>query len=324
MRRIIWQATNSGMVRNFNRSTLAFAITMPESRVATRLGRVRPPLWTDRLRVPATALLIGGLALLTCLETNIACARETVSIFGNGVPSNAVAADDRGVTLGVKFLSSKAGKISAIRFYRGAHSPSGYVACLYTASGGLLASVRLPTETGPIPGWQTATLSMPISISANTTYVAAYYTSNGRYADDYFGLAKGRVRGDLRIPGSSMVGGNGVYFYGLGFPRDEWRASNYYVDVLFTPVPQRPALSLSFEPPNPSVPNTAPRGTTVATINVRWSDGRPFSGTLAFGPPYWNDRGVFAISGNTLVVNPKGPGAAAARGTVHVTIVATQ
>jgi hypothetical protein len=264
------------------------------------------------------------LALLSSLDTNVACAQQTESMFGSGVPSHAVAADDRGATLGVKFLSARAGKISAIRFYRGVRSPSGYVACLYTASGRLLASVRLPTETGPIPGWQTARFPKPLSISANTIYVAAYYTPIGGYADDYFGLAKGRVRGDLRIPGSSAVGGNGVYSYGFGFPRYTWEASNYYVDVLFTPAPQPPVLSLSFDPPNPSIPNTTRPGTVVATIIARWSDGRPFSGRLAFGPPYWNDRGVFAISGNKLVVNPKGPGVAAAGGTIRVTIVATQ
>jgi hypothetical protein len=288
-----------------------------------RKSRAGPPLRTGRLRAPAIALLIGGLALLSSLETNLARAQEAVSIFGSDLPSNAVAADYRGVTLGVKFFSLRAGKISAIRFYRGARSPVGYVARLYTASGGLLASATLATETGPIPGWQTATLPMPISISANTTYVAAYYATNGRYADDYLGLAKGRALGDLRVPGSSTIGGNGVYYYGLGFPRYEWKASNYYVDVLFTPVQQVPVLSLSFDPPNPSIPKTARGGTTVATVIARWSDGTPFSGTLAFGPPYWNAGGAFAISGNKLIVNPNGPGVAAGE-TTHVTIVATQ
>lgn len=231
MRWTPWHATDSGMVRNSDRSTPAFVIATPENRAATELeacssdhvtrrkrrnapslavagegfsalrfgvgrksaahsaalpkqapGRAPPPLRTGRLRAPASGLLIGGLALLACLETNLACARETMSLFGNGIPSHAVAADHRGVTLGVKFLSAKAGKISAIRFYRGARSPAGYVARLYTASGRLLASVSLPTETGPIPGWQTATLPRPVSIAAHTTYVAAYYTPNGRAA----------------------------------------------------------------------------------------------------------------------------------------------
>jgi Domain of unknown function (DUF4082) len=269
-------------------------------------------------------LLVGGLALLSSLPTNGACAQESVSIFGSGVPSHAVSADHRAVTLGVKFLSSKAGKISAIRFYRGVRSPAGYVARLYTASGSLLASVTLPTETGPIPGWQTAALPSPISISANTTYVAAYYTPNGQYADNYHGFEKGVISGPLAAPASFSVGGNGVYHYGLGFPQSTREASDYYVDVLFAPALQPPALRLTFEPPNPSIPNTTRRGTTVATIIARWSDGTRFTGTLAFGPPYWNDGGVFAISGDKLIVDPNGPGIAAAHGKIHVTIVATQ
>jgi hypothetical protein len=60
----------------------------------------------------------------------------------------------------------------------------GYVARLYAVFGRLLASVRLPTGIGPIPGWQTATLPTPEVDMPNTTYIAAYYTLNGRYADD--------------------------------------------------------------------------------------------------------------------------------------------
>jgi hypothetical protein len=318
-----------------------------ENSEPTGLGRARSPARRGRRRASAIALLIGGLALLVSLATNVADAQETVSIFGNAVPANAVAADDRAVTLGVKFSSSRAGQISAIRFFRGARSPLGYIANLYTDSGKLLASVRVPTETSPIPGWQTAMLPTPVPIAANTIYVAAYYTPNGRYADDRADLATGLVRGDLQIPGNSAVGGNGVIHYGLGFPREERQASNYYVDVLFTlarpsrltaaspgpaamprpppgPPPGPPVLSLSFIPPNPSVPKTARPGTVVARIIAHWSDGDPFRGTLAFGPPYWNDGGVFAITGDRLIVNPKGPGVTAAAGAIHVTVVATQ
>jgi hypothetical protein len=82
--------------------------------------------------------------------------------------------------------------------------------------------------------------SAPISIAANTTYVAAYYTPNGRYADNYFGLNTGVSSGPLNVPASATVGGNGVYYYGLGFPNSTWKASNYYVDVLFTSAPSAP------------------------------------------------------------------------------------
>jgi hypothetical protein len=272
-----------------------------------------------------TIVLLVSLSAIASLGSRAAYAQTPVSIFGDAVPANPVEQDYNAVALGVKFWSSQAGTISAIRFYRGATSPSGYVARLYSASGGLLESVSLSMESGPVPGWQTALFATPISIAANTTYVAAYYTPNGRYADGYYGLKTGIVSGSLRVPASSSAGGNGVYYYSLGFPRYTWQASNYYVDVLFTPAGQPPVLSLTFQPPSPSIPNTAPLGATVATIIATWSNGQPFTGTLSFGSPYESGGGVFAISGNSLIINPSGPGVGAAGGTVEqVTIAATQ
>jgi hypothetical protein len=191
----------------------------------------------------------------------------------------------------------------------------------------MLGSVVLATESGPVPGWQTAVFLNPISITANTSYVAAYYPPNGKYADGYYGLNNGVTNGPLNVPASATVGGNGVYYYGLGFPRSTWEASNYYVDVLFTPAAPPPAptpvLSLTFEPPNPSIPNTTPKGATVATIIPTWSNGQPFTGAVSIGNS--NPAGVFAISGNSLIVSPSGPGLAAAGGTVEqVTMIATQ
>jgi hypothetical protein len=84
-------------------------------------------------------------------------------------------------------------------------------------------------------------------------------------------------------------------------------------------------LVLNFNPPNPSIPANTPVGSAVATITPTWSDGSSFTGTLSFAQPYSNDNGVFAISGNHLIVNPSGPGVSADANTVqNVTIVATQ
>lgn len=283
-------------------------------------------------RVPGSRARPLVAALLCLLVSSSladrAWAQAPVSIFGGGAPGNPVEADYSPVTLGVKFWSSQAGTISAVRFYRGARSPNGYVASLYTAAGKLLGSVTLLKESGPVPGWQTAIFATPIAISANTTYVAAYYTPVGRYPDVYYGLTRGAMNGALNVPASaSVAGGNGVYYYGLGFPRYSWESSNYYVDVLFTPAAQTPTpvLSLSFQPPSPSIPSTTALGATVATIIAGWSNGQRFTGTLGFASPYSSDGGVYAIVGNSLIVNPTGPGVGAAGGTIeHITIVATQ
>jgi hypothetical protein len=63
----------------------------------------------------------------------------------------------------------------------------------------------------------------------------------------------------------------------------------------------------------------------VATITTSWSDGSPFTGTFSFAQPYSNDQGIFAISGNNLIISPSGPGVSADANTVQqVTIAATQ
>jgi hypothetical protein len=270
------------------------------------------------------ALLLPVLPFTLSISMN-ECLAQTVSIFGNAVPSNPVEADKSAVTVGVKFWSSTSGSISAIRFYRGAVSPPGYVASLYSASGSVLGSVKMSHESGPVPGWQTATFATPISISPNTTYVAGYYAPSGQYPDVYYGLNQGVTTGPLNVPANASVGGNGVYTYNQAFPRSSWEASNYFVDVLFTPAVATPYLTLSFNPASPSVASNAPGGTVVATISASWSDGSPFTGTLSFGAPNSNDKAAFAISGNQLIVNPSGPGLSANGGTTQaVTIVATQ
>lgn len=219
-------------------------------------------------------------------ESTIHCRAQSVSLFTTAVPNTAAVTNTSPTTLGVKFWSTHAGSVSAIRFYRGANSPQGYVAELYSASGALLGQAALSTESGPVPGWQTVQFPTPIPIAANTTYVAAYYAPSGRYADMNNGLKQGVTVGPLTAPASGTVGGNGVYHNGQGFPKSSSKASNYFVDVVFTPPAPIPYLQLSFNPPNPSITTRTPLGTTVATVTVTWSDGTPFTGTLSFGSPY--------------------------------------
>jgi hypothetical protein len=269
--------------------------------------------------------IISGLAFIIAIGGDRACA-QSISIFGNAVPDNPIDNDSDPVTLGVKFWSSKPGMIDGIRFYRAVASPQGYAAQLYSTDGTPLGSATIAQESGPLPGWQEVDFASPISISANSTYVAAYYCSVGQGPADAFGLGHGVTNGPLTAPASRAVGGNGVYNQGAVFPSSNYEASNYYVDVAFEAATgTSPYLVLSFNPANPSITASAPLGSAVATIAAGWSDGSPFTGTLSFGPPYSNDQGVFAISGNNLIVNPSGPGVSTdANTTLNVTIVATQ
>jgi hypothetical protein len=77
--------------------------------------------------------------------------------------------------------------------------------------------------------------------------------------------------------------------------------------------------------------DNTPLGTVVNTFTVSMSDGSPFTGTVAFGPPNFDDGGVFAITGPisgpgpySLVLNSMGSGLPASSSTEIVTVVATQ
>jgi hypothetical protein len=182
-----------------------------------------------------------------------AAAQSPLTLFGNGTPQLTIGQDTNSVTLGVKFWSSQAGTIKGIRFYRAAQSTSGYLGRLYKADGTMLASKSVSSEPcSTLPCWEELDFSSPIPVSENTTYVAAYFVKGGHYAGDVNGLAKGVTSGPLVAPASAQVGGNGVCHYGasIGFPNQTYQASNYWVDVSFTP--SAPSLLMSFSPPNPS------------------------------------------------------------------------
>lgn len=260
--------------------------------------------------------------LLVLLPVSAPRAEPTLTIFGDATPEMPVVPDAGAVTLGVKFRSAQPGKVSGIRFYRGATGRDGYAVKLFAANGSLLAAAKAWKDTCVVPCWEQVNFRSPVILAANTSYIAAYYTSNGRYAMDNDGLTNGHSAGPLSAPASDTVGGNGVYTYSTGFPNQAWHNGNYYVDVAFTPTASAPAhLTLSFDPPSPSIAPGAPGGTVVATIIAAWSDGTLFTGTLGFGPPFYNDAGTFAISGNNLIINPAGAGISARGGTMrNVTI----
>ena len=81
---------------------------------------------------------------------------------------------------------------------------------------------------------------------------------------------------------------------------------------------------IEVRPNTPKVPDTAPRGTIVATYSVRMSDNSRFNGTVRFGPPYYDNDGRFALVDGKIIVNPDGPGIGPNKATVtdHITLEA--
>ena len=78
--------------------------------------------------------------------------------------------------------------------------------------------------------------------------------------------------------------------------------------------PPRPVIEVT--PNTPRVPDSAPGGTVVARYSVKMSDNSPFTGTVRFGPPYYDNNGKFALRDNNIIINPDGPGIGPNRTTV--------
>jgi hypothetical protein len=151
------------------------------------------------------------------------------------VPGVADAGADRAVQLGVKFRSDSNGYITGIRFYKGVGNTGTHVGGLWSDTGTLLASAAFTGETAS--GWQQVNFASPVSIIANTVYVASYHTGVGHYSynSSYFASA-GVDSPPLHALASGVSGFNGVYAYGSSstFPNQSYNSTNYWVDVVFS------------------------------------------------------------------------------------------
>ena len=159
------------------------------------------------------------------------------------VPSVPAANDPNAVELGVRFRSDVNGVISGIRFYKGSTNTGTHTGSLWTNTGTLLATATFQNETAT--GWQQVLFTTPVSITANTTYVASYHTNAGNYAVDQNYFVTGVDTPPLHALSDSVAGGNGTYIYGAGgaFPGSTYQMSNYWVDVILNVPPTTYSIS---------------------------------------------------------------------------------
>ncbi|PYU10769.1 MAG: hypothetical protein DMG37_19195, partial [Acidobacteria bacterium] len=153
----------------------------------------------------------------------------------SAVPANVDAGPDASLELGVSFKSDIAGYITSIRFYKSAANTGTHVGNLWSNTGALLASATFTNETAS--GWQQATFSSPVAITANTVYVASYYSPSGHYSADwgYFSTS-GVDNSPLHaLANGSSGASNGAFAYGSTsvFPASTFQSANYWVDVVF-------------------------------------------------------------------------------------------
>ncbi|WP_433361650.1 DUF4082 domain-containing protein [Streptosporangium sp. CA-115845] len=151
-------------------------------------------------------------------------------------PATSSTPDANAVEVGVKFRTKFAGTIKSIRFYKGSSNTGTHVGNLWSSSGQLLASATFTNETAS--GWQQVDFATPITVTADTTYIASYHTASGNYSISrpYFSIPY--AHGPFTVPASAASNGNGVYAYGAAsnFPTSAYQATNYWVDVVLVPM----------------------------------------------------------------------------------------
>jgi len=164
-------------------------------------------------------------------------ALDSVSIFGSQKPTGTTENDSTtggiiGIELGVRFRSTVNGNVVAVRFYKTPGNNGAHTAQLYTGSGTLLASQVFNIETDS--GWQTLFLATPVPIKADTTYIAAYFSSLGNYISTTNGLKTAVTNDVLTALADSSDGLNGLYKYTNqpSIPDSSHLSNNYWVDVI--------------------------------------------------------------------------------------------
>ena len=94
---------------------------------------------------------------------------------------------------------------------------------------------QCPVTNETASGWQQVNFSAPINVTANTTYIASYHTTSGRYSVTRPYFTSPYANGALVALANGASGGNGVYTYNASniFPTSNYQATNYWVDPIF-------------------------------------------------------------------------------------------
>jgi fibronectin type 3 domain-containing protein len=160
-------------------------------------------------------------------------------------PKVTAASDSTANELGVKFRVDLPGTITGLRFYKGTGNTGTHTAHVWSRTGTLLGSATFTNETAT--GWQQVNFSAPIAVAAATTYVASYFAPSGHYAADqnYF-ATQGVDNAPIHLLANGIDGYDGVYKQTTsGFPTYTYKASNYWVDIVFNANPPATPASVT-------------------------------------------------------------------------------
>lgn len=271
-------------------------------------------VWTPAATLPAdadvTVSLSGvvsrdGATLATqtwSFRTRSAETPAQQTLFGDVVPTVEAADDGSPVELGAAWTPGRNGYVTAIRFYKGAGNTGTHTGSLWTAGGTRLAQVTFTGES--TSGWQTATLSSPVAVTAGTSYVVSYYAPVGHYSYTSGFFNGPWTAGDLTAPQS----GNGRYLYatGGGFPTYSWGGANYFVDVVF----QREPATIAVASQSPAAGATGVAVTTAPSITLTAPLAPGWSMRLANGTTAVAGSAALSADGTTVTFTPSAPLAA--------------
>jgi hypothetical protein len=199
---------------------------------------------------PLNSFFMFCVLILACGLATAQCASCTVWT-PNSTPTLVDSGEAASVELGMKFRADSDGYVTGIRFYKSVANSGTHTGNLWSSSGSLLATAQFTGESAS--GWQQVSFSIPVPISAGTTYLVSYFAPLGHYAFDMnFFATSGVDNAPLHALADGVDGANGVFSYGFvsSFPNSSYASTNYWVDVVY--VPKGATL------PAPTVTTTAP------------------------------------------------------------------
>ncbi len=207
-------------------------ITTPTTVTTTVTGLIMQGTYVFQLSLNAGAglsqVIVNVLPAGTTLFTIFTTQTPTVTTGNDNNPLG-------GIELGVKFQSSVSGLVTGARFYKTTGNTGTHIGELYADDGTRLAQATFVNETAT--GWQTVYFNNPVVITANTTYIAAYFSSAGNYiGQSNFFFSPGVLNPPLTGLANGVDGPNGVYNYSTVpiFPNNSGgNSANYWVDVTF-------------------------------------------------------------------------------------------
>jgi xylan 1,4-beta-xylosidase len=241
---------------------------------------------------PLRFLRMACIFFISVLELPaVAQAQQTYTVITSQIP--ATTGTDGPYQLGMKFTTTQAGQINAIRFYKVSGESGTHAGQIWPAGGGStpLASVTFSGETSS--GWQQQSLSVPLAIQANTTYVVTV-NSNTAYGATNNQFTNAVTDGPIS---SVADGANGLYGPAGAFPTSSFANTDYFRDVIFQPVGANQVAAPSFSPAGGtySLPLTVAITSTTGGASIRYTtDGS--APTEAVGTPYGGPISVASSS----------------------------